>query len=261
MRAVVLAFLFVPSMALADTLVLEDGQRFEGVVTERGDTVEIQLEFGTVGFERSEVKSIEREATPLHELERRRAALAYNDLSGTLALARWATERGLTHGARSLYRHALTLNADLEEAHRALGHKKHEGAWLDETDYLRATGHVNYGGEWVTKDEALALDAAADKRRAAREARATAEREARQREEAEAARRRAEDAAKNARASQWVGNYNWGWYGFGWVPGQLGQRPAVFPVPRAPGVLRRPVVPARPKPMVPPFRPAPPQRP
>ncbi len=261
MRIAALALVLVPTTALADTLILEDGQRFEGVVTERGDTVEIQLEFGTVGFDKSEVKTIEREETALHELERRRTALRFDDLSGTLALARWAKERGLGHGARDLYRHALHLKPDLEEAHRALGHKKHEGEWLDEAAYLRATGHVNYGGEWVTKDEARALDEAADARRDAREARAIAEREARLRKEAEADRRRAEREAREARErADRYGSYNWGWFGWGWLPGQVGQQPPVYPVPRAPGALRRPTVAPRPAPMVPPFRPAVPRR-
>ena len=56
MRIAVLALLLAPATAFADVVVLEDGQRFEGVVTERGDTVQVRMAFGTVGFERAAVK-------------------------------------------------------------------------------------------------------------------------------------------------------------------------------------------------------------
>ncbi len=250
MRIWALALVLVPANALADVVVLEDGQRFEGVVTEQGDTVEVRMAIGTVGFDRSAVKTIEREATPLHELEQRRAALASGDLQGTLALARWANSKGLSGGARSLYRQALRLSPNLEEAHRALGHRQHEGQWLDETAYLRATGHVNYGGEWVTRDEAAARDEKLAARREARETREAAERAERAAEKAEAAKRAAEEAAKERESLRFFGGFNWGWNGWGWVPGQVGTRPAFPPTPRR-GVINRGNVSVRPAPRMP----------
>lgn len=250
MRIAVLALALVPATALADVVVLEDGQRFEGVVTERGDTVEVQMAFGTVGFERAAVKTIERGTTALHELERRRVALRPGDLSGTLALARWAEAKGLTEGARALYRRALRIAPDHAEAHQALGHRQHEGRWLDEADYLRATGHVNYGGEWVTRDEAAARDERLAARREAREAAEAAERAERAAARAEAAKRAAEEAAKERESLRFWGGFNWGWNGWGWVPGQVGVRPPFAPIPRPPGISR-PNVRVRPAPQLP----------
>lgn len=229
--ALLVALVFAPAVASADTLILKDGQTFEGVVTERGEQVEVQLEFGTVGFDRSDVKSIERAPTALHELDERTAALRPNDLAGTLSLARWATQNGLEHGARVLYERALVIAPNDATAHRALGHRQHEGRWLDEAEYLRATGHVRYGGEWMTKDEARAREEASDARRAARAAAEVARANA-----AETARLERQQAALEARVDDLEDDpnlrfYGWGWNGYGWLPGQVGVRRPVAPRP------------------------------
>lgn len=57
-----LARLPAGSEARTATVFLKDGRRFEGIVTERDDTVEIKLKLGTVRFPRAEIDRIERGA-------------------------------------------------------------------------------------------------------------------------------------------------------------------------------------------------------
>ncbi len=147
-----------PATALADTVVLSDGQEVSGVVSEGGDRVTVDLDIGSVSFPRSEVASIRRESTPLHDFEQRRAKLDPNDVTGRLALARWAEQNGLDGSARQLYREVLVMRPDDATAREHLGYQKHDGRWLSEDEYLRATGHVRYGGAWVTQDEADRLE-------------------------------------------------------------------------------------------------------
>jgi hypothetical protein len=158
--------LFLPAFAWADTVVLTDGQEVEGIVTEEPGRVTVTLDFGTVSFERSEVADIRRNNTGLHELESKRARLAPEDAAGRLALARWAEANGLAAKARELYAEVLSLRPSDEEAHAKLGHRLHEGKWMEEDDYLAATGHVRYGGQWVSAGEAEELERQAQERKA-----------------------------------------------------------------------------------------------
>jgi hypothetical protein len=114
------------------------------------------------------VKEIRRESTPIRELEEKRSKLDANDAAGRLALARWAEQNGLIESARDLYRELLALRPDDPIARERLGHRKHEGRWMTEEEYLAATGHVRYGGKWVTKEEGERLEKDAAERRVAR---------------------------------------------------------------------------------------------
>lgn len=157
--------LSISRFAVADTVVLEDGQELTGVVTRASGRVTVTLDFGTVSFDEAEVVEIRRESTALHELEARYAALAPDDASGRMALARWADSKGLRKRARDLYREVLVLRPNDTEAHQRLGHRKHDGAWLTETEYMRVTGHVRYAGKWITAEEAAELERQAQLRR------------------------------------------------------------------------------------------------
>jgi hypothetical protein len=165
-RALFLFAFFSPAAALADVVVLSDGQEIRGVVTESGDDVTVRLDFGSVSFSRSEIAEIRRESTPLTELEQRRAKLDANDAAGRLTLARWAEQNGLSESARDLYREVVSLRPDDAAARQALGYRKHEGRWMTEEEHLAATGHVRYGGTWVTKEESERLEKEASERRA-----------------------------------------------------------------------------------------------
>lgn len=212
-----------PLPAAADVVILADGQRIEGVVAEEGDQVVVQLGFGSVSFPRSEVVDVRRESTPLHELEQRRARLDPNDAAGRLALARWAEQNGLADAARDLYREVLSLRPEDPTAHERLGHRKHEGRWMTDEEYLAATGHVLYGGRWISRAEAEQLEREARERRDRQEEQERIEkleaRVASQQEKIEELESRPEP--EGAPGLLWgnAGYYGWGW-GAWWLPHQ-----------------------------------------
>lgn len=140
--AVVAAVLVhVAGAAWADTVVLKDGQKFEGVVTKAGETVEVKLDVGTISFPASEVAKIIKSDTPVHTFERRLAAIRSGDVAALMKLAEWARANGLSNRAYSTYRRVLTIDEDHAGARRALGHVRKAGVWVDpeeEQDKARA---------------------------------------------------------------------------------------------------------------------------
>lgn len=144
-----------PAVALADTVVLGDGDAIEGKVTEHGQSVRIEMDFGTVELPRSEIVRIERSHGKLRAFEARLDE-AGDDVPALLELATWARTHGLERRARDVYRRVLILDPDNESAHRGLGHVKVEGRWLTETEAKLAAGYVRVGGVWLSPEEAAA---------------------------------------------------------------------------------------------------------
>ncbi len=154
----------------ADSVVLKDGDRLEGIVTEKGDEVEIRMDLGTVSFAKSDVASIERGATLLSELEARAKKLKREDVEGHYRLGLEAEQRGLGSLARSLFREALEQSPEHKGARAALGYRLHEGRWLTEDEFMSSQGYLKRQGQWVTAEAARAIDDAEAKRRAVWEA-------------------------------------------------------------------------------------------
>ena len=121
----------MPSTSFADTVVLKDGQRFDGVVEETDDEVRVELDVGTIAFARSEVASIERAETPIHEFERRLSAVDVQDPAALQRLAVWAEQAGLPTRSDALHQRVLGIEPNNERSRFALGHVKRGDAWVD----------------------------------------------------------------------------------------------------------------------------------
>jgi hypothetical protein len=171
LRLSVLVGLLAPTALLADVLVLKDGERIEGVVEERGDEVVVRLDYGDVGFARSEVLRIERRASPLSLFEARAAGLAPRDVNGRYRLGLEAERAGLVGVARRLFLEVVALEPGHRGARAALGQRLHAGRWRTEDEVKEAEGFVKRGDRWLTPEAAAALDAEA-RRRAEAEQRA-----------------------------------------------------------------------------------------
>ncbi|MFO0726831.1 MAG: hypothetical protein U1E65_23805 [Myxococcota bacterium] len=163
-------FLLLPMLisgaARADTVVLKDGDRLEGIVTERQDEVELRMDMGTVTFAKADVASIERGGTVLAELEARAARLKTEDAEGHYRLGLEAEHRGLGSFARAMFRETIASSPDHKGARAALGYRLHEGKWLTEDEFMSSQGYLKREGQWVTADAAKAMDEADAKRRA-----------------------------------------------------------------------------------------------
>ena len=117
--------------AFADTVVLQDGQRFEGVVDETETSVSIEIDMGTITFAKEEVRAIERSPTAVHAFEERLWAIDHNDVEALQDLAQWASQQGLPTRAYTLHRAVVTLNPNNPRSRRALGHVLRDGEWVD----------------------------------------------------------------------------------------------------------------------------------
>lgn len=100
--------LLVLCLLLADEIHLKSGGRLEGkIVRETDDEIEIRTSAGaSVTIKRAEIQRIDYRETPEEEIERRRAALAADDVAGIAALGDEAARLRLTALAVRLYREA-----------------------------------------------------------------------------------------------------------------------------------------------------------
>jgi len=156
--AVLTVWLMVDGQLWGDLVTLKSGRHWEGTITsDSGDKVVIDTIGGPVTLSRSDISKIDRGPTRRQEYEQRRAALAQDDVSGHLALARWCRQQGLTREARYHFELVVALDPDNAEARRALGHEKVDGRWLTHDQAMAAKGLVRYKGRWLEPAEAERL--------------------------------------------------------------------------------------------------------
>lgn len=148
----------LPLAALADVVVLKDGERVEGIVTERGELVELRRDFGTITFERGEVKSIERAENPLVAFEARAFKLAERDAEGRYKLGVEAERAGFDAFARELFRQVIAVAPEHRGARAALGYRRQGESWLTEDEYMSQQGYVRLGGGWITREALAAIE-------------------------------------------------------------------------------------------------------
>jgi len=224
--------------AAADTVVLRDGATYDGRVEVTEDGVRVELDFGTVTFERAMVKRIRRARSRLDVFDER-LARAGDDVDALLRLARWAARHGLERRARDAHRRIVAIDPDHGASRAALGHVRVEGRWLEGHEAKRAAGLVPYGGVWLSREEVRERERAQARLRREVQARRAAE-------AAEAASENARAAAEAARAAQirseaFGTGYRWG-FPIWWRPYSARARAT-----RSPGVRTgHPGAPARP---------------
>jgi hypothetical protein len=218
LRLSVVVGLLAPGALSADVVVLKDGERIEGVVEERGDEVVVRLDYGDVGFARSEVARVERRASPLSRFEARAAGLTPRDVNGRYRLGLEAERAGLTGLARRLFLEVVSLEPDHRGARAALGQRLHGGRWRTEDEVKEAEGYVKRGDLWITPGAAAVLDAEARREAEAaqrlEDARKIAALEARV-ARAEADARAAREAERGAEDARVVGVGGFGGVGVG----------------------------------------------
>jgi len=166
--ALAAAFFVLADDARADLVKLKDGREIEGKVLEQNaDSVVVKTSFGKQTFKKAEVKSIEIKETPADVYEKRYASLKRDDVAEVMDLANFASSNKLRTEAQNLYKLAITLDPDNEEARRALGYVKTKDGWFTKAEVEKQTeaenkekGLVKVDGKWVTKEEKAKLDKA-----------------------------------------------------------------------------------------------------
>lgn len=153
----VLLFLAGSGLALADEVKLRNGATLEGTVQEDGKTVTVDLGYGTVSIDRSEIISISKPDQLNEEFERRLREVKEDDPNGRVQVAQWAAQHGLKSRSITLLRKVLTMDPNNAGARHELGYVRYKDAWLNEEEYKAALGLVRYQGEWMPADAAERL--------------------------------------------------------------------------------------------------------
>lgn len=144
--------------AFADEVVLKNGSKLEGTVTEEGGKVTIDVGTGTITVDRSDIRSISRPDELNQEYDRRMESVKPDDAEGHYQVYRWARQHpGMKARADRLLRRTLELDPNHEPSRRALGYVNHKGAWLTQDEFKAALGLVQYNGGWMTVEAAERL--------------------------------------------------------------------------------------------------------
>jgi hypothetical protein len=153
-----LLLLAVVQTALADEVVLKNGAKLEGAVTESGNKVTVDVGSGTITIDRSEVASISRPDELIREFDHRMGSVRPDDAESHYQVYLWARKQdGLKSRADKLLRKIVEIDPNHEQSRRALGYVNHKGAWLTQDELKGALGLVRYNGGWVTAETAEKL--------------------------------------------------------------------------------------------------------
>ncbi|HOX05047.1 MAG TPA: FMN-binding protein [Planctomycetota bacterium] len=115
--------------ALADVVVLKSGKKIEGAAEERGDSVVLRLERGSLTFSRDDVERVDRCPPPWDVYEEKARALKPDDAAGHLALAKWCQAGGLSQRGRKELELVIAADPNNAEARTLLGHRLVDGKW------------------------------------------------------------------------------------------------------------------------------------
>lgn len=122
----------------ADVFRLADGRRVEGtIVREIGDLVSIKTADGVITVDRKEILDRIVVRSQLDEYRDRAAALADDDFSGHLSLARWCAENELPSESKLHYKRVISIDPEHEEGREKLGYIWFTGDW-----YLEGSAEI-----------------------------------------------------------------------------------------------------------------------
>jgi uncharacterized protein with FMN-binding domain len=116
--------------ALADVVYLKNGQKLEGAAEEKGGSVVVRLERGSLTFAKEQVDRVEKGTPPWEVYEEKAGGLKREDVSGHMDLARWCKDHGLPQRMKKELELVVVADPDNTEARKLLGHKKVDDQWL-----------------------------------------------------------------------------------------------------------------------------------
>ena len=155
-------FALWPLTGAADTVHLKNGSELEGRVVSEGDDA---IEFGFPGggktsLARGDVEWIDLSDKTAAQAEFDRRCKGA-DANGLVMASVWARFHGMKDEETQALRAALRKDPEHAGAHEALGHRRLDGKWVTEDEFMAASGRVRHGGAWVTPEEKARLEAEA----------------------------------------------------------------------------------------------------
>jgi hypothetical protein len=150
--------------AVADYVMLRSGGEIRGELLgdakskvskskEPGERVSIRMLSGaTVEVVKSEVEGVVRRRMIVEEYETRRRSLP-DTLEAHWELAGWCREKSLSKEREVHLRRVIEFEPEHLEAHRALGHIRHQGKWMTHDELMTSRGYVKHKGKYVLPQE------------------------------------------------------------------------------------------------------------
>jgi tetratricopeptide (TPR) repeat protein len=115
------------SAALADTIILTNGDKIEGKILEEDErAVKIQTKYGPITLARRSIRRVVKEGPTEAEYKEKASALAKDHVE----LGDWCKEKGLEDEAKKHYEMALRFDPDNTDARKALGFVKKGDKWV-----------------------------------------------------------------------------------------------------------------------------------
>ncbi len=136
--------------AQADIVYLDDGRKFEGVVTDEGDHYKVVTKMGPLTFGKDKVTRVEKVKSAEEVYKEKAGAVKEGDAEGHYELALWCREAKLTREMNIELEKTIAINPNHEAARSALNYVKIDGHWVK-----AKPGMVWVSGEWIKPEEAL----------------------------------------------------------------------------------------------------------
>jgi hypothetical protein len=148
-----LVFLLLAGAGGADEVLVADGRKLVGRITEAGDDEVTVLTYrdGPVTVRARDVRKSTKGANLYDEYDAK-AKDASDTADGHFELGNWCKGKGLVWQARIEWRKATQLNAEHEAARKALGDKKGKDGWTAFEDVQKAAGLECFEGKWLKPD-------------------------------------------------------------------------------------------------------------
>jgi hypothetical protein len=153
-----LVLLFAFSCARADIVVLHSGLKLEGIVTKKGDKIEVRVPEGLFVYRSDIVKEIQKGQSSLHDYDVMKASVRPDDVAGWFKLGLFCEQKKLPGLAKQAFERVVTLSPKHTAAHEKLGHILVGEEWFNEWTYQERMGNVRVEGEWLARDVAAARE-------------------------------------------------------------------------------------------------------
>ncbi len=149
----ILAGVVLPAAA-QDVVLLKNGDRLAGKVTDGMLEVRLDTPAGEVALPWSEIEKIDR-AKYVRELYRDRAGeVDRQDVQSHYLLALWCRRQGLGEEMRKELELILAIDPGHRAARSALGFEKVDEKWVAGDQIKKAKGFVKKGNRWILEEEA-----------------------------------------------------------------------------------------------------------
>lgn len=133
--------------AAGDEILLADGRTLTGTVTLDGDSLVLEMDYGTVRFPREDVVRIDYRDTPAQTLLRKLSEVRHDDGEALFTVADWAAQNGMTQQAQELCAEVVRRVPDHAGARKLLRQTKIEGQWLGFRDALQKAEAMLQAGQ------------------------------------------------------------------------------------------------------------------